>query len=579
MLQELRIRNFAIIEEVVLGFEPGLFVLTGETGAGKSIIVDAIEMLLGGRGDSNVIRSGEETASVEGDFVLENDALTEVRPILEREGLWDGETLLTLGREVRREGRNIARVNGRTVNLAILRDVGQILVDVHGQSEHLSLLRVREHLRLLDRFAGLEEKRGKFSGMAEELQRVRGELERIRAGEREAARRADMLQYQIGEIDAARIQPGEEKALLEERTRLANAEQLAQLADQAIAALDSEGEENRPASDLLGEAARSLATLSKIDPSLNSARESSQAVLDQAAELARDLRVYRESIEFNPRRLEQVEERVELLRNLKRKYGETLEAVAQHADQARTELEGITHADQRRAELEAQEKILLTSLGVLGAELSRARRSAADDLARGIETELADLKMAGAKFSVDQTWREDPEGAFVGDRRVAFDSTGLDGIEFLVAPNPGEGLKPLVKVASGGETSRLMLAMKSVLARADRTPTLIFDEIDQGIGGRVGMTVGKKLWRLTPRHQVLCVTHLPQLAAYGDQHLHVEKTVQGKRTLTRVQKLEGQGRVSELAAMLGTLSETTRESAEEILNLVEEDKRKSSSQK
>jgi len=579
MLQELRIRNFAIIEEIVLGFEPGLFVLTGETGAGKSIIVDAIEMLLGGRGDSNVIRSGEETASVEGDFVLENDALAEVRPILEREGLWDGETLLTLGREVRREGRNIARVNGRTVNLAILRDVGQILVDVHGQSEHLSLLRVREHLRLLDRFAGLEEERGKFSGMAEEFQRVRAELERIRAGEREAARRADMLQYQIGEIDAARIQPGEEKALLEERTRLANAEQLAQLADQAIAALDSESEENRPASDLLGEAARSLAALSKIDPSLNSARESSQAVLDQAAELARDLRVYRESIEFNPRRLEQVEERVELLRNLKRKYGETLDAVARHAQQARTELEGITHADQRRAELEAQEKTLLTDLGVLGAELSRARRSAADELGRGIETELADLKMAGAKFSVDQTWREDPEGAFVGERRVAFDSTGLDGIEFLVAPNPGEGLKPLVKVASGGETSRLMLAMKSVLARADRTPTLIFDEIDQGIGGRVGMTVGRKLWRLTPRHQVLCVTHLPQLAAYGDQHLHVEKTVQGKRTLTRVQKLEGKERVSELAAMLGTLSETTRESAEEILSLVEEDKRNSPSRK
>ncbi len=579
MLQELRIRNFAIIEEVALDFGPGLFVLTGETGAGKSIIVDAIELLLGGRADSNVIRSGEETASVEGDFVLENDALAEVRPILEREGLWDGETLLTLGREVRREGRNIARVNGRTVNLAILRDVGQILVDVHGQSEHLSLLRIREHLRLLDRFAGVEEKRGKFSGMAEELQRVRGELERIRAGEREAARHADMLQYQIGEIDAARIQPGEETALLEERTRLANAEQLAQLADQAIAALDSEGEENRPASDLLGEAARSLAALSKIDLSLNSARESGQALLDQAAELARDLRAYRESIEFNPRRLEQVEERVELLRNLKRKYGDTLEAVARHAEQARTELEGITHADQRRAELEAQEKILLTNLGVLGAELSRARRSAADELARGIETELTDLKMAGAKFSVDQTWREDPEGAFVGERRVAFDSTGLDGIEFLVAPNPGEGLKPLVKVASGGETSRLMLAMKSVLARADRTPTLIFDEIDQGIGGRVGMTVGRKLWRLTPRHQVLCVTHLPQLAAYGDQHLHVEKTVQGKRTLTRVHKLEGRERVSELAAMLGTLSETTRESAEEILNLVEEDKRNSPSRK
>jgi DNA repair protein RecN (Recombination protein N) len=575
MLQELRIRNFAIIEEVVLRFEPGLFVLTGETGAGKSIIVDAIEMLLGGRGDSNVVRGGEETATVEGDFLLAGDALAEARPILEREGLWDGETLLTLGREVRREGRNIARINGRTVNLALLRDVGQILVDVHGQSEHLSLLRVREHLRLLDRFAGAEEKRGQFSAVVEELQRARGELEKIRAGERDAARRADMLQYQIGEIEAARIQPGEETALLEERTRLANAEQLAQLADQAIAALDAESEENRPASDLLGEAARSLAALSKIDPSLASTQESSQAILDQATELARDLRSYRESIEFNPRRLEQVEERVELLRNLKRKYGDTLESVARHAEQARAELDGITHADERRTELEAQEKTLLTQLGVLGAELSRARRSAAERLAKGIEAELADLKMAGAKFSVDQTWKEDPQGAYVGDRRVAFDSTGLDGIEFLVAPNPGEGLKPLVKVASGGETSRLMLALKSVLARADRTPTLIFDEIDQGIGGRVGMTVGKKLWRLTPRHQVLCVTHLPQLAAYGDQHLHVEKTVQGKRTLTRVQKLEGKGRVSELAAMLGTLSETTRESAEEILHMVDEDKRNS----
>jgi DNA repair protein RecN (Recombination protein N) len=579
MLQELRIRNFAIIEAVDLRFEPGLFVLTGETGAGKSIIVDAIEMLLGGRGDSNVVRSGEETAAVEGDFVLDGDALAEVRPILENEGLWDGEKVLTLGREVRREGRNIARINGRTVNLAILRDVGQILVDVHGQSEHLSLLRVREHLRLLDRFAGLEEKRGKFSVQVEGLQRVRGELERIRAGEREAARRADMLQYQIGEIEAARIQPGEEAALLEERTRLANAEQLAQLADQAIAALDAEGEENRPATDLLGEADRALAALSKIDPSLTSARESSQAVVDQATELARDLRAYRESIEFNPRRLEQVEERVELLRNLKRKYGDTLEAVVSHAEDARAELDGITHADERRAELEAQEKAGLTQLGVLGAELSRARRLAADELARGIETELADLKMAGAKFSVDQTWTEDPQGALVGDKRVAFDSTGLDGIEFLVAPNPGEGLKPLVKVASGGETSRLMLAMKSVLARADRTPTLIFDEIDQGIGGRVGMTVGKKLWRLTPRHQVLCVTHLPQLAAYGDQHLHVEKSVDGKRTQTHVHTLEGAGRVSELAAMLGTLSETTRESAEEILHLVEEDKRNSPPEK
>lgn len=578
MLRELRIRNFAIIDEIVLHFEPGLVVLTGETGAGKSIIVDAIEMLLGGRGDANVIRAGEEIASVEGEFSLEEGTREEIRGILEAEGLWEGETSITLGREVRREGRNIVRVNGRAVNLAILREVGQLLVDVHGQSEHLSLLRTREHLRLLDRFAGLEERRKEFSGRVEDLRAVREELERIRAGEREAARRADMLTYQIGEIEAARIQPGEETALLEERTRLANAEQLATLSDQAVEALDSEEEDRQPASDSLGQAARTLAMLSKIDPAMAPACENAQAVLDQAAELAKELRAYRESIEFNPKRLEQVEERVELLRNLKRKYGDSLEVVQSHAEDARRELDGITHADERRAELEAREKDLLLELGRQGAELSALRAKAAETLARGIEAELADLRMEGAKFSVDRRWEETPDGAIVGEKRIAFDSTGLDRIEFLVAPNPGEGLKPLTKVASGGETSRLMLALKSVLARADRTPTLIFDEIDQGIGGRVGMVVGRKLWRLTPRHQVFCVTHLPQLAAYGDRHLRVEKSVHGKRTQTEVRQLHVRERVAELAVMLGTLSETTRESAEEILQIVEQDKQASKAQ-
>jgi DNA repair protein RecN (Recombination protein N) len=578
MLRELRIRNFAIIEELVLRFEPGLFVLTGETGAGKSIIVDAIELLLGGRGDSNVIRAGEETATVEGEFDLEEGTLSEIRGILEAEGLWEGENILTLGREVRREGRNIVRVNGRTVNLTILRDVGQLLIDVHGQSEHLSLLRKGEHLRLLDRFAGLEERRKEFSLQVEVLRAVREELEQIRAGERDAARKSDMLTYQIGEIEAARIHPGEEAALLEERTRLANAEQLATLSDQAVESLDSDEEEMHPASATLGQAARTLAALAKIDPALKGASENAQAVLDQAAELSKELRAYRESIEFNPQRLEQVEERVELLRNLKRKYGDTLEAVQAHAENARRELEGINHADERRAELEAREKDLLLEIGRQGNELSELRAKAAGELARGIEAELSELRMEGAKFAVDRRWEEIPDGAVVGEKRVAFDSTGLDKVEFLVAPNPGEGLKPLIKVASGGETSRLMLALKSVLARADRTPTLIFDEIDQGIGGRVGMVVGRKLWRLTPRHQVFCVTHLPQLAAFGDKHLRVEKTVQGKRTLTQVKLLHARERVAELAVMLGTLSETTRESAEEILQLVEQEKRTAAAQ-
>jgi DNA repair protein RecN (Recombination protein N) len=572
MLRELRIRNFAIIEEVVLNFGTGLFVLTGETGAGKSIIVDAIELLLGGRGDTNVIRAGEDTASVEGDFQLEEEVLAEVRAVLEPEGLWEGGNSLLLGREMRREGRNVVRVNGRAVNLTILRAVGQLLVDVHGQSEHLSLLRKAEHLRLLDRFAGLEERREEFSAGAEELRRIREELERIRAGERDAARRTDMLKFQISEIESAKIQAGEETGLMEERTRLANAEQLATLADQAVEALDSEEDERNPATRALGEAAHTLAALSKVDPALAATRDAVQSVLDQTAELSRDLRDYRESIEFNPRRLEQVEERVELLRTLKRKYGDALEAVVAHAQTARNELEGIVHADERRTELEDKERGLLIDLGKRGAALSEARAEAAEMLARGIEAELADLRMGGAKFSVERSRKESPEGVVVGEKRFAFDSTGIDRVEFLVEPNPGEGLKPLTKVASGGETSRLMLALKSVLAKADRTPTLIFDEIDQGIGGRVGMVVGRKLWRLTPRHQVFCVTHLPQLAAYGDKHLRVEKTVHGKRTLTQVKPLHARGRVAEMAVMLGTLSETTRESAEEILQIVEADK-------
>ena len=572
MLTELWIHNFAIIDELHLTLKPGLIVFTGETGAGKSIIVDAIELLLGGRAESAVIRTSAEVATVEGAFQLPSELRGEVQPILEAEGLWEEDGTLTLGREVRREGRNIARVNGRVVNLGVLREIGQYLVDVHGQSEHLSLLRVREHLGLLDRFAGVEAERDALAADVLALRAVREELQRLRDGERDAARRADMLTFQINEIGAAKLKLGEDEALLEERTRLANAEQLAALADAAILALDEGSQERVAATDLVGEAERALSALARIDATRNTARDSLQGAAEQLAELARELRTYRESIEFNPRRLEQVEERLELIANLKRKYGESLAAIGEYALKAQREMDGITHADERMAELAAQEEQRLRSVGTLGTALSEKRRAAGAELARGIEAELGDLRMAGAHFAVDIHWKDDPLGAYAGERRVAYEAAGLDRVEFLVAPNPGEGLKPLVKVASGGETSRLMLALKSVLARADRTPTLIFDEIDQGIGGRVGAVVGRKLWNLTPPHQVLCVTHLPQLAGFGDQHLRVEKRSQGERTVTEVRSLSAKERVAELAAMLGTLSERTKESAEEILELVAKEK-------
>jgi len=282
--------------------------------------------------------------------------------------------------------------------------------------------------------------------------------------------------------------------------------------------------------------------------------------------LVATLRDYLEKIEFNPKRLDQVEDRLNLIQNLKRKYGEDIPAVLAFVEQGRKQLDSITHASERIAELETEETGLLTKVGIEGVALSQARHEAAGKLEGALEAELVHLSMSGARFKVEFTQHLSDDGVLLEDgRRVAFDSTGLEHVEFLVAPNPGEGLKPLVKIASGGETSRLMLAIKNVLAKADRVPTLIFDEIDQGIGGRVGSVVGRKLWELARQHQVLCVTHLPQLAAYGEQHLRVLKHISAGRTVTQVESLNGEARLIELAQMMGEVSEGTRRSAQELL--------------
>ncbi len=573
MITELWIRDFAIIEDLRLQLERGFVVFTGETGAGKSIIIDAVELLMGGRADSNMIRTGEALALVEGVFSIDEAVQPEVHQLLRREELLDDPRSLTLGREVRREGRNICRVNGRVVGLSLLKELGEYLVDIHGQSEHLSLLRVKEHLSLLDRFAGVEAQRTEFGRLVSQLNRLRKDLRELRQGEADAERRKDLLTFQINEIGAANLRPGEDDSLPGERLRLANAERLASLAQQAVVALYEGPAEGPAASDLLGQAAHVLNLLGRIDPSRTGFHDRAQSLSELAAELARDVQSYLDQIEFNPARLNEVEERLELIKRLKRKYGDSIESVLAFGARAQGELGNITHAGERIAELEKQEQSLLRQIGAQGQALSELRRAAAGQLSRGIEAELADLHMDGARFSADFQWADDPGGAPVGEgRRVAFDGTGLDRVEFLVAPNPGEGLKPLVKIASGGETSRLMLALKGVLARADRTPSLIFDEIDQGIGGRVGAVVGRKLWGLSGAHQVLCITHLPQLAGYGDQHVRVEKAPDGQRTTTHAVPLAGAARVGELALMLGADTPANRESAGDILEAVRREK-------
>ena len=575
MLRELNISDFAIIDKLNLGFDPGFNVLTGETGAGKSIIIDAVTMLLGGRADTTFIRAGSGRARIEGSFRLNGDLRTAIDPILEREGL-DGDEpdILILGREIRSTGRSFCRVNGSTVNLAILEEIAQPLVDIHGQSEHLSLLKVRQHQRFLDRFAGLDGRRESLAVEVRRLRGVRQELTALVQDQQRTARRIDQLTFQVEEIEAADLQPGEEVELNVERNRQANAEQLGQLTGELYRLLvEGDGDEQPSAADLLGQATRIANTLVKLDETLEEPRQLLDNLVYQLEDLGGTVRDYSETIDFNPNRLQEVEERLGLIFTLKRKYGNSIEEILQFGQKARAELETLSHSEERLAELREEEEALRHKIGQLALELSQARRQASQSLTEGVVAQLADLGMAETEFSVEMNWIDDPDGVYIEPdggrvRTVACDERGIDRIEFLIAPNPGEPLKPLVKVASGGETSRIMLALKTVLASADETPTLIFDEIDQGIGGRVGGVVGKKLWDLAHqgRHQVLCVTHLPQIAGYGDAHYHVVKQVVANRTQAGVNALVGDARVEELAHMLGAPSESTRQSAREILS-------------
>ncbi|GAB4572753.1 MAG: DNA repair protein RecN [Anaerolineae bacterium] len=568
MLEELRIQNFAIIENLTLRFAPDFNVITGETGAGKSIIIDAMGLLLGEKADPGMVRAGAERALIEGVFVVPPQLQPVLYPVLIEHDLQDdAPEVVTLAREIR-GGRSVARVNGVTVRLEVLREVGDLLVDIHGQSEHLSLLNPRQHIYLLDRYADLEEPREALAGLVARLRGVRQEIRSLLRDEAELARRVDMLTYQIEEIRAVDPSPDEEDEIRAERTRLANSEKLAELSDQAYGWLLAGTDDTPAATDLLQQAAAALHRLAAIDPELAEQRDWADRLAAEAEELGEAMRHYRESVEYSPERIDEIEERLEAINRLKRKYGGTIEAALDFARRAEAELESIEHSEERLAELRAEETDILRSIGELAEKLSTARRKAGERLARGIVQELKDLRMDGARFEVSLSRQPDPEnGAFVGQERFAFDATGIDTVEFLLSANPGEPVRPLHKVASGGETARIMLALKSVLGRVDHTPTLIFDEIDQGIGGRIGAVVGEKLWRLADTHQVLVVTHLAQLAGFADTHFRVSKHEVGGRTVTRIQTLDDKARVEELAEMLGAQTDSARQSAHDILML------------
>lgn len=571
MLTYLTIRNFAIIDRLDVDLSAGFNVLTGETGAGKSIIVDAVATLLGGRADTTTIRSGTDQALIEAVFSPPAGLYkTAIIPLLQEHGLDNGaEESLLLTREINRKGRNVCRVNGRLVTLGFLREIGQRLIDIHNQGEHLSLLRVRQHIDFLDRYAGLFDLRHEVATKVYALQRTRAELNKLLKDERELARRMDLLRYQVEEIAAARLQPGEEEDSTREQTLLSNAERLITQTDSLYKILYDSEEEQKSVLDLLGEVSGGLAKLVELDTKLQEQEKTVEEIAYQLQELAGTLRSYGEQIEYDPRRLRQVEERLDLIYDLKRKYGDSIEEILAFGESAAEELEGLSHSEELIEELQGQEKELLAQIGQLAGELSAGRQEACKMLAEAIEEELKDLGMEKARFAVSMKQIATDEGVEVDGQRYAFDSTGIDQVEFMISPNIGEPLKPLSKIASGGETARLMLAMKTVLSNADEVPILIFDEIDAGLGGRAGVVVGRKLWGLTQGHQVLCVTHLPQIAAFGDAHYKVAKDVVGGRTVASVEKLGSEKRTEELAQMLGTVSDGTHLSALEMREQVQ----------
>lgn len=569
MLVELSVSSFAIIESLRLEFGPGFNVLTGETGTGKSILIDAVSLILGARASTDLVRAGSERAVVEGVFRLSPRVLARLKAVLEAFGLYEDSGDLVLCREVAREGRSVCRANGRAVTLGTLREIGGHLVDIHGQGDHLSLLRVRNHVDFVDRYAGLLERREAFADLVRQLGRVRAQLVALRRDERELARRLDLLGYQIEEIRTAALEPGAEEDLKCERALLANVERRLQLSAEVHGLLTEGQAGERSLLDLLGAAAASMSALAGLDDSLAEPSRLAETTLYQLEDLARSVREYRDGVEYDPKRLGAVEDRLDQIFRLKRKYGDSIEEILAFAEEAEEELGNLSQGEARVEQLVSAEEKLLAEIAVSGQALSQSRKEAAERLCAGMEAELADLNMEQARFWVDVRWVEAEDGVEVEGKRYGFDSTGLDRVEFLISPNPGEDLMPLARIASGGETSRLMLAMKRVLSAADPVPTLIFDEIDSGIGGRTGSIVGRKLWGLSRDHQVLCATHLAQMACYGDLHFRLDKNVVGGRTVSSARRLSHPERVEELAVLLGgAVTPATRRSAAELIKRV-----------
>ncbi|WP_214698957.1 MULTISPECIES: DNA repair protein RecN [unclassified Exiguobacterium] len=559
MLAELSIKQFAIIDELNITFNRGMTVLTGETGAGKSILLDAIGLLVGGRGSSEFVRYGQDKAEIEGLFMIEPN-----HPVIEAANQYgidveDGTVILR--RDLHSSGKSVCRVNGKMMTLSTLREFGRLLVDIHGQHEHQHLMEAEFHLGILDHFAEKE-----VGPLLEEYQaayaawkKIADELKRLSQSEQELAQRMDLLSFQTKEIEAAELKPGEEQALTEERDELANFERIHQhirLSYEAVAE-DSNG------LDQIGVAMREMGEASQLSTSLASVSETISNAYYLLEDAKFQLRDQLDSLEFDPIRLDEIESRLALFQQLKRKYGTTIEEVIAYGERVSEELKSMTNREEHLQTLSDELVRLEKAAKETGIILSTARKVAAKSLEQAIHRELKELYMGKTAFEVRF-------------RSTSLKQDGLDDVEFYMMTNVGEPFKPLAKVASGGELSRVMLALKSIFSRTVGVASIIFDEVDTGVSGRVAQAMGEKIFRLSVGSQVLCITHLAQVAAMADQHLYITKTETDDRTKTNVDSLNHESRIDELGRMIAgaQMTNLTKQHVEELLEMSQQVKQK-----
>ncbi|MFS0879243.1 DNA repair protein RecN [Metabacillus niabensis] len=566
MLAELSIKNFAIIESLSISFEKGLTVLTGETGAGKSIIIDAIHLLAGGRGSAEFIRYGEKRAELEGLFLI--DELDHpVYTKCEELGIDVNDGMIILRRDLTTSGKSICRINGKLVTIAILREVGQYLVDIHGQHDNQELMNDENHLKLLDQYGGQKITKA-LEGYLEiykQYDALRKKITQLSENEQEMAHRLDLLQFQLDEITNANLQPKEDELLQEEKIQISNFEKIYESLNNSYNSLHGE----HRGLDWVGHAMSNLEEIASINSNLKELSEVISNAYYQLEDLSYQVRNELESLEFDPERLNYVESRLNEINHLKRKYGQSVEEILIYSAKIEEELDTIKNRDNHLSKLQKELDSVLKDLVLEANNLTIIRKKLANVLTEEIHKELKELYMDKTTFEVKFITKP------LSDTEQKFTSTGIDNVEFYLSTNPGEPLKPLNKTASGGELSRIMLAMKSIFSQHQGITSIIFDEVDTGVSGRVAQAIAEKIYRVSNGSQVLCITHLPQVAAMADTHLYIAKEIKDGRTKTSVKPLEETEKIKEIGRMIAgaQVTELSKEHAKELLELANTSKR------